>query len=174
MIAFDLMCSSGHRFEGWFASSNDFDAQQSGGLLACPLCDDIMVRKALSVPNVGRKGNQAPAVPASVPIPAPVAAAPTPTSAAPTSAAKVMNAPTLPPQMVEMMQKLATAQTEMLKESQWVGREFAETARAIFYGEEDDRLIHGETSINEAEALAEEGIAVAPLPFPVIPPAAKN
>ena len=47
-----------------------------------------------------------------------------------------MNAPTLPPAMVEMMQKLAVAQSEMLKESQWVGRDFAETARAIHYGEE--------------------------------------
>jgi hypothetical protein len=85
-----------------------------------------------------------------------------------------MNAPALPPAMVEMMHKLAAAQTEMLKASQWVGREFAETARAIHYGEEGDRLIHGETSADEAEALAEEGISVAPLPFPVIPPAAKN
>ncbi len=166
MIAFDLMCSTGHRFEGWFASSNDFDIQESGGLICCPVCDDIVVRKALSVPNVGRKGNQA--VPVSAVIPSD-AQAPTPLAHG-----EVMNAPTLPPQMVAMMQKLAMAQTEILKKSQWVGREFAETARAIYYGEEDDRLIHGETSADEAEALAEEGIAVAPLPFPVIPPIAKN
>jgi hypothetical protein len=76
--------------------------------------------------------------------------------------------------MIEMMQKLANAQSEMLKASDWVGREFAETARAIHYGEEADRLIHGETSRDEAEALADEGIAVAALPFPVIAPAAKN
>ena len=166
MIAFDLMCSTGHRFEGWFASSNDFDVQQSCGLLCCPVCDDMSVRKAISVPNVGRKGNQAVPVPAAVPTDAP--------PPAPVARGEVMNAPVLPPQMVDMMQKLATAQAEMLKKSQWVGREFAETARAIHYGEEGDRLIHGETSAKEAEALVEEGIAVAPLPFPVIPPAAKN
>lgn len=166
MIAFDLICSIGHRFEGWFASSNDFDVQQSGGLLCCPVCDDIVVRKALSVPNVGRKGNQAVPVPAAAPsdIPAPT----------PVARSEVMNAPMLPPQMVEMIQKLAIAQTELLKKSEWVGREFAETARAIHYGEEGDRLIHGETSADEAEALVEEGIAVAPLPFPVVPPIAKN
>jgi hypothetical protein len=162
MIAFDLKCSIGHGFEGWFASSRDFDAQQTAGLLACPVCDDKVVHKALSVPNVGRKGNQI------VPTHA--------TSAQPAQPAmgEVVNAPALPPQMVELMHKMAAAQTEMLKESDWVGREFAETARAIHYGEEGDRLIHGETSREEAEALAEEGIAVAPLPFPVIPPAAKN
>jgi hypothetical protein len=162
MIAFDLKCSFGHGFEGWFASSADFDAQQSTGLLACPVCDDIVVHKALSVPNVGRKGNQ-------------IASAPIQSATAPEPVVgEVVNAPALPPQMVELMHKMAAAQTEMLKESQWVGREFAETARAIHYGEESDRLIHGETSRDEAEALADEGIAVAPLPFPVIPPAAKN
>ena len=162
MIAFDLSCSGGHSFEGWFASSADFEAQRSGGLIACPMCNDAIVHKALSVPNVGRKGNQM--QPAAKIVSAPVEAA----------TGEVMNAPTLPPKMVEMMQKLATAQSEMLKESQWVGGEFAETARAIHYGEETDRLIHGETSFDEAVSLAEEGIAVAPLPFPVIPPTAKN
>lgn len=162
MISFDLSCSAGHRFEGWFASSSDFDAQKSGGLLVCPVCDDGAVHKALSVPNVGRKGNQAVTVRPQAPVPAePVSG-------------DVVNTPSLPPAMVEMMQKLVVAQTEMLKDSQWVGREFAETARAIHYGEEENRLIHGETSADEADALVEEGIAVAPLPFPVIPSAAKN
>jgi hypothetical protein len=162
MIAFDLQCSFGHGFEGWFASSGDFDVQQATGLLACPICDDVAVQKTLSVPNVGRKGNQ-------------IAAASTrATPSAQPILGEVVNAPTLPPQMVELMHKMAAAQTEMLKTSEWVGREFAETARAIHYGEEGDRLIHGETSRDEAEALADEGIAVAPLPFPVIPPAAKN
>jgi hypothetical protein len=162
MIAFDLQCSGGHKFEGWFASSSDFDLQQSDGLLACPVCDDSIVHKALSVPNVGRKGNQLSAAPTSAPA-----------TAEPVSG-EVINAPSLPPAMLEVMHKLAMAQTEMLKSSDWVGREFAETARAIHYGEEADRLIHGETSPDEAEALADEGIAIAPLPFPVIPPTAKN
>lgn len=162
MIAFDLSCSGGHQFEGWFASSSDFDAQLSKGLLTCPICDDDSVDKALSVPNVGRKGNQVSR--SQNPPAAPV----TPTGG------EVTNARAFPPAMVEMMQKLATAQTELLKDSQWVGREFAETARAIHYGEENDRLIHGETSPDEAQALAEEGVSIAPLPFPVIPPEAKN
>ncbi|MVZ97483.1 DUF1178 family protein [Sphingorhabdus sp. IMCC26285] len=164
MIAFDLRCSGGHNFEGWFASSSDFDVQQTGGLIACPVCDDAVVHKALSIPNVGRKTNQILTTVKPAPAPAPVEV----------SIGEVMNAPTLPPAMVEMMHRLATAQSEMLKESQWVGGAFAQTARAIHYGEESDRLIHGETSMDEAASLAEEGIAIAPLPFPVIPPSAKN
>jgi hypothetical protein len=154
MIAFDLNCSNGHRFEGWFASSEDYSKQQSAGLLACPVCNDMTVQKALSVPHVPKKGNQR-----SVAVP--VAAEPAKTDA-------------LPPVVVELVQKLAVAQTEMLKQSQWVGGQFAETARAIHYGEEADRIIHGETSADEAKALMEEGIQVAPLLFPVVPPSAKN
>ena len=58
MIAFDLNCSNGHPFEGWFSSAADFDTQKSNGMLACPLCADVHIHKALSVPNVPRKGNQ--------------------------------------------------------------------------------------------------------------------
>ena len=172
MISFDLCCGRGHRFEGWFSSSRDYDAQQTSGLISCPVCNDGTVSKMLSVPNIGRKGNKpvAPAVAQAVDA--------TPVSSEVVNGEvvkdEVVNAPTLPTAMMEMMRKMASAQTEMLKDSQWVGRNFAETARAIHYGESDDRLIHGETSRDEAEALAEEGIAVAPLPFPVIPPAAKN
>ncbi|WP_397605290.1 DUF1178 family protein [Sphingorhabdus sp.] len=162
MITFDLNCSNGHQFEGWFASSADFDAQKSSGLLACPTCNDGMIQKALSVPNVPRKGNQRPALLPSV---------------APAAAETVADAPAnaiLPPAMAELVQKLARAQSEMLDKSQWVGGNFAETARAIYYGEEPDRLIHGETSSDEAKALVEEGVGIAPLLFPVVPPSAKN
>jgi hypothetical protein len=163
MISFDLRCGNDHGFEGWFASSADFAAQSAGGLLSCPVCNDPSVRKTLSVPNVARKGNQQSMRPLA-----------DTTAPVKSISGEVLNAPSLPPAMGELLQKLATAQTEMLKTSDWVGREFAETARAIHYGEEADRLIHGETSGDEAQALAEEGINIAPLPFRVIPPLAKN
>ena len=75
MIAFDLNCSNGHRFEGWFASSEDYSKQQSAGLLACPICDDMTVQKALSVPHVPKKSNQR-----SVPVPIADVAAPATTA----------------------------------------------------------------------------------------------
>ena len=162
MITFDLNCSNGHQFEGWFASSADFDAQKSNGLLICPTCNDGRIQKALSVPNVPRKGNQG-AV--SLPLVA---------SAGAELKADAQAPEVLPPAVAELLQKLAHAQSEMLDKSQWVGGNFAETARAIHYGEEPDRLIHGETSSDEAKALVEEGVGIAPLLFPVVPPSAKN
>lgn len=58
MIVFDLLCSSGHRFEGWFASSDDHDDQSARGLIACPLCDDRAVTRAITAAAVPAKSNQ--------------------------------------------------------------------------------------------------------------------
>jgi hypothetical protein len=48
MIAFDLTCSQGHVFEGWFDSNESFEEQNLKGLVRCPVCDDSIIRKALS------------------------------------------------------------------------------------------------------------------------------
>ncbi|MCB2079015.1 MAG: DUF1178 family protein [Novosphingobium sp.] len=155
MIVFDLHCRAGdHRFEGWFKSSQDFADQTARGFLCCPECGSTDVEKAVQAPNVGRKGNQA------------VAKRPEPSQA--------MSAGGIPPQAVEMMQKLATMQAEALKDSKWVGESFAEDARAMHYGERDHESIHGQTTLEEAKELLDEGIAVAPLPFPVAPPNKAN
>ena len=73
-----------------------------------------------------------------------------------------------------MMEKLARMQAEALKDSKWVGKTFAEDARAMHYGEKEAAVIHGEATIEEARDLLDEGIAVAPLPFPVAPPDKAN
>jgi hypothetical protein len=155
MIVFDLECRSGaHRFEGWFGSSTDFVQQQARGLVACPQCGSVDVVKAPMAPAVPRKGNQVPA--ASAPAKQPMTRAP------------------IPPQAIQMMQALAAMQAEALKDSRWVGSKFAEESRAMHYGERDAEIIHGQATLEEAVALHEEGIEVAPLPFPVAPPGEAN
>jgi hypothetical protein len=58
MIVFDLLCSNGHRFEGWFASSADHEAQAARGLIACPLCGDHTVSRAITAAAVPAKSNR--------------------------------------------------------------------------------------------------------------------
>lgn len=155
MIVFDLKCEAqGHVFEAWFGSSRDYEDQKARGLLACPLCGDGRIGKALMTPAVPAKGNSRPSVPG--PETAQVASG--------ADEAKVQ----------ALMNALASAQEKALEGSTWVGRGFAEQARAMHYGEQDRGSIHGEVAPAEARALAEEGVQVAPLPFPVIPPQAKN
>ena len=52
MIRYALTCDHDHAFEGWFASSTDFDDQQGRGLVECPLCASKLVRKQIMAPAV--------------------------------------------------------------------------------------------------------------------------
>ena len=153
MIVFDLHCSDGHRFEGWFGSSAEFEDQRARGLLACPHCGGADVTKAPMAPAVPAKGNaraKAEVLP-------------------PEGAKQLANAP-LPPQVQKAMAALARAQAEALKNSTWVGDKFADETRKMHYGERAEAPIHGQASLAEAKALIDEGVPVAPLPFPVAPP----
>jgi len=70
--------------------------------------------------------------------------------------------------------QLAAMQAELLKNSRWVGNEFAGTARAMHSGEIESAQVHGNATLEEAKSLAEEGVPVAPLPLPVTPPSQIN
>ncbi|MFD1789052.1 DUF1178 family protein [Sphingomonas floccifaciens] len=142
MILFDLKCAGGHVFEAWFKSSGSYDEQRAGGLIACPVCSDTDIGKAVMAPNVAAKGNRGEA-----PSPAAIKAA---------------------------IAAIASAQAEAIKDSQWVGTAFADTARAMHSGEKPVTAIHGQATRAEAKALVEEGVPVAPLLVPVVPPDALN
>ncbi|MBO9711609.1 DUF1178 family protein [Sphingomonas sp.] len=154
MIVFDLRCGQGHVFEAWFGSSSAYEAQREGGLVACPVCGDSAVEKAVMAPNVAAKGNQRSGAGPS--LPAEVAAEP-------------------PPEVLKAaMAALAEAQAKALEKSQWVGVSFSDRARAMHLGEEAHAPIHGQATPEQAKALIDEGVPVAPLPFPVVPPEARN
>ena len=157
MIVFDLSCHNDHRFEGWFGSSDDFASQQQRGLVSCPHCGSDQIIKAPMAPAVPAKANTKAAVPAQA------------EPEKPARKGSLTNQP-LPPEVTKALQKLADVQAKALKDSTWVGKDFAEKSRAIHYGEEDKTVIHGEATLEEAKDLQDEGIAVSPLPFPVGPP----
>ncbi len=158
MIVFDLECQpSRHRFEGWFASSDDYASQMARGLITCPECGAPDVAKAPMAAHVGRKGNQQ-----TIPHPASV---PQHAMTAP---------PTLPPEAQAKLhaafEAIAAVQAEALKSSRWVGKGFAEDARAMHYGDIAPDPIHGQASPEEAKALIEEGVDIAPILFPIASP----
>jgi hypothetical protein len=155
MIVFDLFCSDGHRFEGWFGSSADYEHQRERGMLCCPTCGSGEVTKAPMAPAVPAKGNARQEV-SSPQFPQPMSNTP------------------MPDEMRKALRQLAKVQAEALKNSTWVGDKFAEETRKMHYGERDETPIHGQASLAEAKALIEEGVPVAPLPFPVAPPEKLN
>jgi hypothetical protein len=94
---------------------------------------------------------------------------------APRVGAKGNQAGDLPPEAVKAaLAGMAEAQKRLLETSEHVGDRFPDEARAIHLGEAEARAIHGRASSADAESLREEGIPVAPLPFPVPDPGAEN
>ncbi|MEP2103828.1 MAG: DUF1178 family protein [Parasphingorhabdus sp.] len=168
MIVFDLICrDGGHKFEGWFGSSGDYEDQQLAGLIDCPTCGSRSIEKAVMAPNVGMKANRRSVV--SKP-----SVKEEDASGSAEDAQPVSKAVEIPTEYNELVGKLAEAQAKMLEESKWVGADFPEQARAIHYGEKDATPIHGTASTDDVVELEEEGVEIMPLPLPVKPPKSQN
>ena len=73
-----------------------------------------------------------------------------------------------------MMSDMAAAQKTLLETSEHVGDRFPDEARAIHLGEAEARSIHGRATAADADSLRDEGIPIAPLPFPVPDPGEEN
>ena len=139
---FNLACERDHAFEGWFTSENDYDSQSERGLLSCPVCESLEIRKTPSAPRL----NLGAVEPAATPANAPVQASMMPT----------------PQQLQAIYLRMAR---ELAANTEDVGERFAEEARRIHYREVPERGIRGVTSSDEAQELLDEGISVLPLPF---------
>jgi hypothetical protein len=167
MIHYQLRCSADHSFDGWFRDSAAFELQAKQGLVSCPECGDNAVHRALMAPAIGRKrvtldqggadqtgadqgGTDQGGTDQSV------GPEPTPPAPAPEKAA------VLPDQVRAVLQRI---RAEIERTSDYVGPKFADEARRIHRGESDKRSIYGESTPEQAEALAEEGIEVARIPW---------
>jgi hypothetical protein len=151
VIHYQLRCEDGHEFDGWFKDSGNFEKQAKRGLIACPVCAGTRVDRALMAPRLGGRGR----VIEHEPAPVAVEAAPKP---APVQAAGGV----IPDQMRALLHKL---RAEVEKNCDYVGPDFAKEARKIHHGEAPPRGIYGESTEAEAEALADDGIGVARIPW---------
>ena len=147
MIVFDLLCTGGHRFEGWFNSAADYASQKERHLVTCPSCGSAKVERVPSATraNLGAEPPKPPKAPAQ---------------------------PAKTPEM-EGKDPFAIAQMlysrmldDLLTKSEDVGREFPAEARKIFYRESPERAIRGQATQEEHDELVDEGIPVARFPVP--------
>ena len=151
MIHYQLQCSRSHAFDGWFKDSTSFEKQAKRGLIECPECGGTDVQRALMAPALGRRDIAPMAV-----------AAPEPPAEAPAAAPPKVAGGRLPAQMLAALQRM---RAEVEKHCDYVGPAFADKARAMHRGDAEPRSIYGETTEEQAESLAEEGITVAKIPW---------
>lgn len=135
MIRYTLSCDKGHAFEGWFSSSDDFDRQMDRKLVSCPTCNSTSVAKQLMAPSIATARKK--------------------------EATRALVMDQAQKETVAKIRELVKAVRENAED---VGDRFPEEARKIHYGEADERGLIGQATVEEAVALLEEGIAIAPLP----------
>lgn len=140
MKVLNLRCVHDHRFEGWFASGDDFETQSGRGQVECPLCGDKGIERLPSAPRLNV-----------------MALRETPPAAA---------APAVPDAGAQLQSLWMRAVRHMMDNTEDVGERFPEEARRIHYGEVEERGIRGRASREDADALREEGIEVMALPVP--------
>ena len=169
MIHYQLRCAGGHDFDGWFRDSAAFDAQAKAGFVECPTCGGTEVGKRLMAPAIPKKGarhRQEPAAAESSPRPEAPAQQPTPSG----PGGGMVSGP-IPAQLVALLQRM---RGEVERNCEYVGPNFAEAARRLHRqqqegtqaeGDAAPRSIYGEATDAEAEALQEEGIEVARIPW---------
>ena len=184
MIKYQLICDLAHEFEGWFHTGTAFDAQNKAGLVTCPVCDSVKVRRALMTPNlaspkrrrdeVGRlpEGGTAHQLGAITPF---SQSASGQTEFAQTASAHVATSkPDLtkpsPSQAAfgEAVTPLRPLQRKIKSECRDVGTNFTTEVRKMHNGESEPENIYGHSSAEERESLADEGINVVTLPW--LPP----
>jgi len=70
--------------------------------------------------------------------------------------------------------EMAAIQQKLLSNSEYVGEQLPETARAMHLGEVEKKAVHGQASVAEAKALIDEGVPIMPLPLPIVSPGQVN
>ena len=157
MISYSLKCKNDHRFDSWFQSADAFDKLNAAGMVTCAVCGDTSISKAMMAPRVrpARSAATQPQHEETPTAPAPAApATPAPATFGP------LTAPASPAE-----QALQELRTYVEANSDYVGKDFATEARAMHEGATPERAIYGEAKLEEAKALIEDGVPVAPLPF---------
>lgn len=157
MIRYSLRCDKDHGFESWFRDSAAFDALAGSGALSCPQCGSTAVSKAIMAPRLSSGA-----------LPGPEAQA-HPEAAVPTEAPARTQAPPAARMVAPEAERLRLLLQELRRSVEancdYVGPAFAEEARRIHHGEAERRGIYGEATPAEAEALADEGVEVARIPW---------
>jgi len=168
MIHYDLRCGEGHTFDSWFRSSAAFDQQAAAGLVDCPFCASTNVTRAIMAPRLNRGAVAPPqenSGSADTKVESKAVSTPAGGGGAATPAGQEVAAsvpPSMPDEVRAVLQRL---RAEVEQRCDYVGGRFADEARAMHHGEQPRRSIYGETTPDEAEAMAEEGIEVARIPW---------
>lgn len=129
MIRYRLICSQDHEFDAWFRDGAGYDRQIKRQQVSCPHCGDVDVAKAIMAPGISKSANS--------------------DHFAEAKAHEVAR---------RILTAVGKLRDNVEQECDYVGDQFADEARAIHYGDAEERGIYGEATDDEAADLEDEGI----------------
>jgi hypothetical protein len=136
MIAYDLICSNGHKFECWFKDRASYEEQKSAGIINCPFCNDMDVERVFSPFAIVKNEKVA--------------------------ESRKENNET---QNSDLQQVLRRVQEYIDQHFEEVGHEFTKQALKIHYGMSEERNIKGLATPDQEKLLKEEGVKFFKVPI---------
>ena len=135
MIKYNLKCENNHEFESWFSDSSEFERLRKKKLLECILCPSKNIKKSIMAPII------------SVP--------------------NVLdkNDDFSEKDFLKEKNRLKEIRSFIEKNFEYVGKNFSKRVREIYYDKKSQKAIYGNTTPEEREELAEEGIDLLSVPW---------
>ncbi len=135
MIKYNLKCENNHEFESWFSDSSEFERLRKKKLLECILCPSKNIKKSIMAPMI------------SVP--------------------NVLdkNDDFSEKDFLKEKNRLKEIRSFIEKNFEYVGKNFSKRVREIYYDKKSQKAIYGNTTPEEREELAEEGIDLLSVPW---------
>ena len=136
MIKYNLKCHNGHEFESWFSDSNEFDNLKRKKLLECIYCSSKKIIKSIMAPMI---------------------------SGSRESNNKNIN--NLNKSLKNQRNQLLQLRKFIENNCEFVGDNFSNKVREVFYNKKSKKMIYGTTSSEERKELEEEGIDLLSIPW---------
>lgn len=142
MLVYDLICSRGHRFEGWFQGLDDLESQLASRMLTCPVCNDESISRLPSTFGLVKSGRSEAEEP------------------------KAEQQPAAPmAQLQDIIRRWSEISSRLEKEFDDVGSDFADEALKMHYGVTSRRNIRGLSTETQEETLRREGVEFFKVPM---------
>ena len=135
MIKYNLKCEKNHEFESWFSDSKEFDNLNKKKLLECIYCGSKKINKNIMSPMVSVVNE------------------------------KRKDLRKLDKFLKDEKKKLFEIRNYIEKNFEYVGKNFSNKVREIYYDKKSKKKIYGTTTSKEREELAEEGIDLLSVPW---------
>ncbi len=135
MIKYNLKCNNEHEFESWFSDSVEFEKLKNKKMLECIYCSSKKIQKSIMSPMISGKKSSED------------------------------NLNLLFKNISDEKNKLIKIRKYVEKNFEFVGDNFSEKVREVYYDKKTKKSIYGSATPEEKEELADEGIDLVSIPW---------